>query len=188
MRGDAGNGIPDGAEIMTACDILVLGAGPAGALTAMLLDARGYRVCVVSAVNRQVRFEGLSDRVRGILGAHECRHALAAVGPTVERHVVWNGAEPEARNREALVERGAFDLGLRQDLVDRGIDLAEATVARISRRDGVWSVDAKGPDGEREIEGRYLVEARTSLDSVTDISGQMSRTIAPARVSCAELT
>ncbi|MGI9412157.1 MAG: flavin-dependent monooxygenase QhpG [Hyphomicrobiales bacterium] len=145
---------------MTACDILVLGAGPAGALTAMLLNARGYRVCVVSAVNRQVRFEGLSDRVRGILGAHECRHALAAVGPTVERHVVWNGAEPEARNREALVERGAFDLGLRQDLVDRGIDLAEATVARISRRDGVWSVDAKGPDGEREIEGRYLVEAR----------------------------
>ena len=145
---------------MTTYDVLILGSGPAGALTAALLTAHGHRVGVISAENRQVRYEGMSERVRGILTAHSFENALAAVGPEVERHVIWNGAEPEARNREALVDRCAFDRGLCLDLIDRGIDLIDANVARIENTQGVWAVQAKRSDGGGGIEGRFLVEAR----------------------------
>ena len=145
---------------MTAYDVLILGAGPAGALTAALLTARGYRVGVVSAENRQVRFEGISERVRGILTAHGFENALAAVGPEVERQVVWNGAEPEARNREALVDRRALDRGLHLDLAARGVDVIGASVTRIENNNGTWAVQARQPDGDGNVEGRFLVEAR----------------------------
>ena len=145
---------------MTAYDILILGSGPAGALTAKLLGAHGYRVGVISAENKRIRFEGLSERVLGILKSQGFEHALAAVGPTVERHVVWNGARPEARNRESLVERGAFDHGLCLDIAARGIDLVDATVTRVERDGEVWTAHARNPDGSHVIEGRFLVEAR----------------------------
>ena len=141
-------------------DILILGSGPAGGLTAASLAAHGHRVGVVSAENRQIRFEGLSERVRGILTANGFENALAAVGPEVERHVVWNGAEPEARNRESLVDRCAFDRGLRLDLRDRGIDLIDANVTRIENVSGIWAVQAKRSGDSGDIDGRFLVEAR----------------------------
>ena len=108
-----------------------------------MLSARGHRVAVVSAENRQARYEGLSERVHGILGAHRLKNALAAVGPEVARQVVWNGEEPEARNR---VQGKILDIGYLGNLSTYHVELPDGQVikcevgnrSRLSRRDFTW--------------------------------------------------
>ena len=51
----------------TEFDIIVVGAGPAGALTAILLVRQGYRVGVIAAPRGRGRLEGYSRRTVDIL-------------------------------------------------------------------------------------------------------------------------
>ncbi|MCP4330221.1 MAG: FAD-dependent oxidoreductase [Alphaproteobacteria bacterium] len=145
---------------MKEFDIAVLGAGPAGCLTALLLRERGYDVAILSTPRARLTVEGLSDRVIEFLSTYECRNALAAVGPRVERLPIWNG-ESAARNRESVTERKAFDAGLLSDASARGVTAIAGRVGRIDMSDGDTVIGYRHSGGiARRLRCRFVVEAR----------------------------
>lgn len=84
--------------------LIVLGGGPAGVLTAVLLARRGYEMRLLTADRPRPRIEGLSQRVVDVLAAQGLHHALDAVGPEVPRQANWGG-ERGPRNVEFATER-----------------------------------------------------------------------------------
>lgn len=137
-------------------NIVVIGAGPAGAATALGLKGLGYPVSCLYQPRKPSVHEGISERVFGALDSLGVQNALRAVSPPVPRSVTWGGVANSA-NVERIVDRDRFDLGLIQDLVAAGIEVKEATV-RLTQWDGVrWHIGLG--DGD-EITADFLVEAR----------------------------
>ncbi|MFP6758453.1 MAG: FAD-dependent monooxygenase [Alphaproteobacteria bacterium] len=140
-------------------DILIVGAGPAGSLCAILLARQGYRVAVIAAPRGRGRVEGFSERTVEILAIHGLRHAHAAVGPMVERFASWAG-EHGARNREHVTDRSPFDEALLKDLADHDVTaLSPDTVSASSKPDSVV-VSLRGDNTERHYHAKFFVEAR----------------------------
>jgi flavin-dependent dehydrogenase len=106
--------------VAAKADIVVAGAGPAGALTAILLARRGHSVALLTAVRTRPRLEGLSQRVVDILAAHGLEYAGRAVGPEVPRRAAWNGMAA-ARNVEFVTARDRFDAALLLDAAANGV-------------------------------------------------------------------
>ncbi|WP_460122229.1 flavin-dependent monooxygenase QhpG [Pseudomonas sp. S2_C03] len=136
--------------------IAILGAGPAGAAVALGLRRLGFEVTLVSEWRRFAALEGVSVRVLEALRGAGLHHALAEATLPSQRQVSWNGQQ-HAQNIEYLLDRPAFDRGLREDLRLAGVELIEGRVL------GVQSLAT----GARiEIEGHgvlacdFLVEAR----------------------------
>ncbi|MDJ0950594.1 MAG: FAD-dependent monooxygenase, partial [Alphaproteobacteria bacterium] len=141
-------------------DVIVLGSGPAGVLTAVLLARRGYAVVLLTRQRSRPRIEGVSRRVLDVLRAHGLAEAAAAVGPEVARTAIWNGARA-ARNREHVTARPAFDAALLRDAARDGVRaIPTRRVGILARADGA-AVKFVGADGSEEtITARFLVEAR----------------------------
>ncbi|MGI9304088.1 MAG: FAD-dependent oxidoreductase, partial [Gammaproteobacteria bacterium] len=89
---------------MDSYDILVVGGGPAGVMTALRLAGMGYRVAVMVRPRRETVWEGLSARAVEGLRAAGCTHALATLDQEIERLATWNGRASRA-NRERIVNR-----------------------------------------------------------------------------------
>lgn len=141
-------------------DITVIGAGPAGVVTAIQLRRLGYDVLMLFRAPGQPRIEGLSQRVIEVLGVHGLGEALSAVGPAVNRQAVWNG-EAAARNLEYATERVAFDAGLLADAEANGVRCIETTRVSLAgqpEKPLVRVVTAGG--GALELLPRFVVEAR----------------------------
>ena len=90
-------------------DVVVLGGGPAGSVTAKRLAAAGVRVALVGAVSRP-GWEGLSVRSHALLEEEDLgRHAC--IGGPFTRRGVWAGRAVEGI--EWLVERSRLAEALR---------------------------------------------------------------------------
>ncbi|WP_136476339.1 NAD(P)/FAD-dependent oxidoreductase [Pseudomonas sp. DG56-2] len=141
---------------MTEPCILVLGAGPAGAATAMGLQRLGYRVQVVSDWRRFDAVEGVSQRVLEGLRHAGLGKALEQAAMPSRRRVEWNG-QRQWLNQECLLDRSCFDQALREDLRNAGVEVIEARVADLSSRTDGHQVQLH--DG-RLLTAGFLVEAR----------------------------
>lgn len=136
--------------------IAILGAGPAGAAVALGLRRLGYDVTVVCEWRRFAALEGVSVRVLEALRGAGLQHALAEATLPSQRQVSWNGQQ-HAQNIEYLLDRPAFDRGLREDLRLAGVELIEGRVL---------GVQPLATGSRIEIEGHgvlaceFLVEAR----------------------------
>lgn len=137
-------------------EVVVLGAGPAGAAVALGLKRLGYPVRVVSEWRRFAALEGVSLRVLEGLRHAGLTHALACADAPSPRRVAW-GAGSQSINQECLLDRPRFDAALREDLALAGIEVLEARVLR---------VEALAPghfihlDGGEPLRADFLVEAR----------------------------
>jgi flavin-dependent dehydrogenase len=137
-------------------DIVILGAGPAGAAVALGLRRLGYEVTLISEWRRFAALEGVSVRVLEALRTTGLQHALADATVPSQRQVSWNGQQ-HAQNIEYLLDRPVFDRGLREDLRLAGVELIEGRVL---------TVQSSANDHRIEIDGReplltaFLVEAR----------------------------
>mgnify|MGYP001460009017 CR=1 FL=1 len=140
-------------------DILVLGGGPAGAVTAIALQQLGYRVTLVTEPRPFAAVEGISARVWQALRQAGLISALAQVQPPSPRRVCWNGVDSHI-NEERLVERRRFDSALLEDLRAWGVTVVEGRVehnvpdaarpwARVCTVNGVQTLSAA-----------FMVEAR----------------------------
>lgn len=152
-------------------DIIVLGAGPAGTLTAILLVRQGYRVAVVAAPRGRGRIEGFSQRTVDILATHGLKHAHASVGPIVDRIASWAG-EQGARNREFVTERGQFDEALLEDLRGHDIALLSADAVSVSNETDGVAIRLRAEGSERLYQPKFVVEARGRAAPVGHDKGQ----------------
>ena len=132
---------------MAACDVAIIGGGPAGSVAAILLARCGAKVVLVDASAGRERIEGLSPRVLEILVAHGLE--TAGVDAALPRATAW-GENLTTLNHEHPVLRPAFDAALRaQAARERGRGDHGAR-ARARRRRG----RAAGRDPARQAGGR----------------------------------
>lgn len=135
--------------------IVVLGAGPAGAATAIGLRRLGYPVTVVSEWRRFAAVEGVSQRVLEGLRHAGLGAALGQAALPATRRVQWNGQQLQL-NEEFLLDRQRFDRALRDDLQQAGVSVVEGRVRDVSR-DGGHQVRV---DDGQVLLADFLVEAR----------------------------
>ncbi len=140
-------------------DIVICGAGPAGALTAILLARQGYRVAVISAPRGRGRIEGFSQRTVDILHAHGLRHAHQAIGPLVARIASWAG-DHGARNQEYVTDRHNFDAALLNDLAAHDVTVSHTRHVIVSLADDAVVVRAHIDDSAHDYHAKFFVEAR----------------------------
>lgn len=117
---------------MAELRIVVLGAGPAGAATAIGLRRLGYSVTVVSEWRRFAAVEGVSQRVLEGLRHAGLGGALSQAAMPATRQVRWNGQHLQM-NQEFLLDRQRFDQALREDLQRAGVSVVEGGCVRSCR-------------------------------------------------------
>ncbi|MFC5695139.1 NAD(P)/FAD-dependent oxidoreductase [Pseudomonas sp. GCM10022186] len=137
-------------------EILVLGAGPAGAAVALGLKRLGYGVRVVSEWRRFAAVEGVSQRVLDGLRQAGLTNALACAAAPSPRRVLWNG-DGQAINQECLLDRPGFDAAIREDLGSAGIEVLEARVLKVESADDGHLIHL---EPGAPLRADFLVEAR----------------------------
>ncbi len=149
-------------------DVVVVGGGPAGAVTALALARYGYRVALVErdAAARRRRADALSSRAAAALerlglGGAIDRAALCAPGTTLLR---WRDEDVETiaarTERATIIDRVAFDAALIEGAVRDGVRIVRPSRAlRSCRKAHSWVVPLAGARGARAIEARFLVDA-----------------------------
>lgn len=135
--------------------IVVLGAGPAGAATAIGLRRLGYSVAVVSEWRRFAAVEGVSQRVLEGLRHAGLGGALSQAAMPATRQVHWNGQHLQM-NQEFLLDRQRFDRVLRDDLQRAGVSVVEGRVREVMHEGGHH---VRMDDGQ-VLMADFLVEAR----------------------------
>lgn len=163
-------------------DILVLGAGPAGAVIARRLRALGYDVAMAARKSARGITEGLSERAyEGLLHAG-CESALRSVPPPLPRFARWGERDDAgAVNGERLLDRDRFDEGLRQDALGAGVALYEGRVEELEDTGEIWSARLAGPAGHETVHAQYLVEARGRQAPRRNLRARAPRTLAVAQ-------
>jgi len=147
--------LSDAVPAMPEPRIVVLGAGPAGAATAIGLRRLGYAVTVVSQWRRFAAVEGVSQRVLEGLGNAGLGGALSQAAMPATRQVHWNGQQLHM-NQEFLLDRQRFDRALREDLLRAGVSVVEGRVREVVHEGGH---QVRLDDGQVLI-ADFLVEAR----------------------------
>lgn len=136
--------------------ILILGAGPAGAVVALGLRRLGHAVTLVSEWRRFAALEGVSQRVLEALRSAGLNHALANATLPSQRQVAWSGQQ-HAQNIEFLLDRPTFDRGLREDLRLAGVEVIEGRILNVHSSADGHRVEL---DGGQRLTADFLVEAR----------------------------
>ena len=165
MTGPAGR--PD-----LSAEVVVVGAGPAGALAARQLARFGVEVVLVHRARRQQRAESLGASAPRLLGSYGLELPDSVFSPRPSDHFVfWGGredrvaAQPENSGRfgegQRLVWRGPLDEWALAEAKQAGAGVVEGSAA---------ADDAAGPGAGvvrvRESRGRTLrIEARAVVDA-----------------------
>lgn len=155
-------------------DVVVVGAGPAGATAAAVLAARGYRVHVVGDApgERRPVSEALPAGIHPLLEELGLRDRLTEIGAARSEHAVldWgNGAEPwrspvrgpEPYDHGYHVDTAEFAALLRERARERGAIVESAPVLEPLVVDGVVTgVTVRASNGRpRPITARFTVDA-----------------------------
>lgn len=137
-------------------DLVVVGGGPAGAVSALLGARDGLRVVLIDPCRPLPRLEGLGFRLRDWLGRQGMLRGFNGVIGPLPRRVDWAGMGES--NSEFVVLRGDLDAHLRGLAEQAGVRILP-TSARIEGdsillADGArlgprWIIDARGRAARR---------------------------------------
>lgn len=156
------------------CDVLVVGGGPAGAATAIVLAGTGHRVVVVErqrVPRNKTCGDALSSRALAELDGLGLLDAVSGIGHRVDRVRIvardrqlerpWP-SHPDLPDHALVVRRDRLDELLVQRATSAGAELRDGhdAIAPILERGFVRGAVVAGPDGgTAEIRSRYTVVA-----------------------------
>jgi flavin-dependent dehydrogenase len=167
---------------LAATEVLVIGGGPAGAVSAIALARLGRKVVLSEAVAFPRSHIGISlspgvARQLTFLGlGHLLQNPEHLAKVRVERR--WGGGqfEPSPHAEGLIADRGSFDADLLDAARAHGVRVLQpARVGALRRAAGVWTIDVATPDGSVSLEVALIVEA----------SGRQSRFRRRARLGAA---
>ncbi len=139
------------------CDTVIVGGGPAGVVLARQLKGLGLRPTVVTRPRPFAATEGFSPRTMDLVSRFCGDSGQAGL---ISRTVYWNG-EVGAANREALIDRCAFDQALVADAEGLGVNVIDGRVQTTARSGAEWHIGYRTRGGrEGVLKARFLVEAR----------------------------
>ncbi len=154
---------------MMQTEVLIVGAGPAGAVTALNLAPSRDVLIVERRVTATPRIgEALIPAARrllrdmGLLDAFEAPHQ-----PYFSRLSAWGAASPQREDflsyRDGhgwLLCRASFDAWLRAEAQARGAQLMTPADVKSVRREGEgWSAEIEMPGGRVSVRARFLIDA-----------------------------
>lgn len=159
------------------CDIVIVGAGPAGALSARLIGQRrrGVRIILLDAEptpRHRPCGEYLAPGGLAVINRAGLTAAVAATGAVPLRSVVltgphggWQAPFAPVLGLTPFCDHG---LGVRRERFDRVLQDGAAEVAELrrghrvtglDRDDGRWSVTVDGPEGHYRIDAALVIGA-----------------------------
>jgi len=130
--------------VANSFDLAVIGGGPAGCISALLLKQQGFNILLFDPDKSARRLEGMGSRLMQWFAVND----LAGVIPDpirVSRLANWNGASNNY-NYEFLVERKLMDAALRGHLSNQGVPIV-ADTADYRKKDR--SVDVTTAQGRK---------------------------------------
>jgi flavin-dependent dehydrogenase len=156
--------------VSATVDVLVLGAGPAGAIAALNLAPTHRVILVDRRTAPPVRIgESLPPAARALLSAMGLWEAFLAEGhaPCHGNRAWWGSTEPTEtdflRDPEGPgwhLDRTRFEAWLRREAVARGAVLVcPATLRAVARQADRWQVALDRPQGPVELQVRALIDA-----------------------------
>lgn len=138
-------------------DLVVVGGGPAGAVSALLGARDGLRVVLVDPCRAIPRLEGLGFRLRDWLGRQGMLRGFDGVIGPLARRVDWAGMGES--NSEFVVLRADLDAHLRGLAGQAGVQILptsariegdSVTLADGARLSPRWIIDARGRAAPRQ--------------------------------------
>ncbi|HST58898.1 MAG TPA: tryptophan 7-halogenase, partial [Longimicrobium sp.] len=138
---------------MVDADVVVVGAGPAGAAAALALAGRTRVVLVDRRAEPEDRIgetlPGAARRLLAGLGLDPAAILADGHAPVWARRSVWGAPGPVELDALAdpdgpgvRLDRRRFETRLRMEAVDRGVRLVAPAAARVTRDGNGWIVDA----------------------------------------------
>jgi flavin-dependent dehydrogenase len=187
--GTAGDSDPSAADV---CDVLIVGAGPAGSSAAIRLARRGWRVALLERSRFEaVRIgESLTPGVQGELRALGAWSEFLALGPLPcwGTRGLWGDEQPHSHTHIASpygcgwqVDRRAFDESLSRVAARAGVRVLLGQTLRASHwHGGSWQLrvgvsadvaraNAAGPD--HTLTARVLIDATGRVASIGRVRG-----------------
>jgi flavin-dependent dehydrogenase len=146
-----------------SCDVLVIGAGPAGSTAAHLLASWGWSVTLVHREGSHPPLaESLPSSTRKLLGFLGLLERVDAAGlyPNQGNTAEWAGAARVTRTADPgfHVSRDRFDGILRDAAVAAGVRIVDAVVQRVEVGDGIRIVCATRGGGVVTSHARYVLD------------------------------
>lgn len=151
--------------------IVVVGGGPAGAVTAITLLGRGHQVTVLEASLEPLRKVGecLSPGANEILRALGLLNRMEAVGhlPSLGNRAFWGQATPVERDFLFGTKGGGWHLDRRRfetDLADiagaAGVKWHAGNRVRVFHRErDLWQLQVDSPEEAMELECDFVIDA-----------------------------
>lgn len=142
-------------------DVVIVGAGPAGANLARLIDTEKYRVLIVDGSEGREKVCGglISPDAQNVLARYDLSlPGNVLVSPqlfSVRTIDLSNGLTRYYRRNYINVDRDALD-GFFRSLIPNDVELVRARCEAVSRLDGGYSLELSGG---RRLECAYLVGA-----------------------------
>lgn len=143
--------------------LVVVGGGPAGAVSAILGCRDGLQVTLIAPETGRPRLEGLSPRLFQWLQGQGLLEGFSGIIGPLSRQVDWDGISES--NREFVVERSALDAHLRLKAEAAGAVRIDSTARieaenRIILNDGTrmvadWIIDARGRAAKPASDARF---------------------------------
>lgn len=148
-------------------DVFIIGAGPAGLCAALRLQQLGYRVLLIerSPVWPRAQIgEALTPGVKNIIELLDANQALEKVPQLAHlpTRLRWRCSTPEMvqHPNSAVVDRAAFDAALLQLARERRVQVYQpACLTGVSGNPSAWQLKFTTPDGERQIQAHYVLDA-----------------------------